>query len=149
MMKIYSFALTFIVLFFMGLSPAHANERDDVDALFAAWQVAVSSGHPEQVVDLYDKDAILVPTLAPNPVSTQEGRFEYFSHLMQKPNLKVEINSEIYQKLDRKNAVISGLYDFKFDGGHVPARYTFVFEKKHGNWVIVEHHSSMIPDTKS
>jgi len=47
--------------------------------------------------------------------------------------------------------VISGLYTFSFeeDGKMVsiPARFSFVYEKENGKWLIVEHHSSKVPST--
>jgi hypothetical protein len=46
-------------------------------------------------------------------------------------------------------AIDSGLYNFFFvrEGKAllVPARYTFVYRKRDGKWLIVEHHSSRVP----
>jgi hypothetical protein len=101
------------------------------------------------VVKLYDKEAVLLPTLAPQPLLTQEQRMEYFGKLTAKPKLTATVDDEHLKILDNDNAVISGLYTFRFeqDGKTVaiPARYSFVYEKKKEGWMIVEHHSSKVP----
>jgi hypothetical protein len=48
-------------------------------------------------------------------------------------------------------AVDSGTYRFTLmkDGviDHVDARFTFVYEKIDGTWLIVNHHSSAMPES--
>ena len=57
----------------------------------------------------------------------------------------VEQNVRVYGD----TAVNAGTYDFTiFPEGKsrtVPARYSFTYRKKDGQWVIVEHHSSLKP----
>ena len=52
--------------------------------------------------------------------------------------------------LDARTAIDTGIYRFTFhnaDGttNAVDARYTFVYEKRHGTWWIINHHSSLMP----
>ena len=53
--------------------------------------------------------------------------------------------------LDADHAVDTGVYRFTLDkpGGveTVDARYTFVYEKQGGDWLIVNHHSSAVPES--
>ncbi len=132
-------------------APAYAgNDEKEVAAAFADWRHALSSGKAETIVKLYDEDAILLATLAAKPLKTQEERLAYFTGLMRKPKLKATLNEEYIRRLDEDDAVVSGIYTFGFEESgktvEVPARYTFVFEKENGRWMIVEHHSSKVPD---
>jgi uncharacterized protein (TIGR02246 family) len=129
---------------------AWAGEKEEVQDAFKGWTNALSSGKAENVVNLYDKNAMLLATLNPTPIKDQQGRTEYFKKLTAKPKLKADVTEENIRLLDENSAVVSGLYTFSFeqDGKkvEVPARYTFVFEKEKDKWMIVEHHSSKVPE---
>lgn len=129
-----------------------AAERAEVKAAFAAWRAVLSGGKAAPVVALYAKDAVLLATLANKPILDQAGRTAYFTTLTAKPQLKATVNEEFVRLLDEDDAVISGVYTFSFeDAGKpvsIPARYTFVFKKLNGSWMIVEHHSSKMPMEK-
>lgn len=148
----------------LGAMPAHAEqaslpvqlsqaqlikEKTAVQSAFAAWRSALSSGKAQTIVALYADDAVLLATLAQQPILTQADRTAYFSTLMAKPKLAVKLDEEHVRLLDDNSAVVSGLYTFSYnDQGQsvkIPARYTFVFEDMGGQWKIVEHHSSKIP----
>lgn len=134
--------------------PIHKNSKEEaeVDKAFAEWREALSNGKAENVVKLYDKDAILLATLAAKPITTQEGRTEYFTKLTSKSKLTATVDEEHIKLLDADNAVVSGLYTFSFEENgsklEIPARYSFVYEKVKGKWVIVEHHSSKVPEAQ-
>lgn len=125
------------------------TEEKEVNAAFANWRKALSSGKADNIVKLYDKDAILLATLAAKPLTTQEARTEYFTKLTAKQKLTATVDEEHTKLLDENSAVLSGLYTFRFEEGgktvEIPARYSFVFEKEDGQWMIVEHHSSKLP----
>lgn len=133
-------------------SAAVAGEREEVRAAFAEWRTALSSGEARNIVQLYDEDAILFATLAPKPLTTQRARTEYFTTLTAKPKLSATVDQENIQILDDEYALVSGLYTFRYeqDGKMVavPARYSFVYEKEDGRWIILEHHSSKVPQAQ-
>ncbi len=132
--------------------PKASKEEAEVNAAFSSWRKALGSGKAENVVNLYDKDAILLATLATKPLITQEQRTEYFTKLTAKPKLSATVTEEHVRMLDEDDAVVSGLYTFSFeeDGKKVeiPARFSFVYEKENGKWMIVEHHSSKVPEAQ-
>ena len=142
--------LTLTILSVLSIqTPAWAGEKEEVDAAFTSWRTALSSGKAENVVKLYDKDAILLATLAAKPLTTQEQRTEYFTGLTAKPKLTATVNDKHIRLLDEDDAVVSGIYTFSFEEAgktvEIPARYSFVYEKENGKWMIVEHHSSKVP----
>jgi uncharacterized protein (TIGR02246 family) len=133
-----------------AMTPAQEQkETATVQAAYKEWRDALSSGKPEQIVGLYDDDAVLVATLANEPITTDEGRLAYFTKLMKKKNLKVTPQSEIIRFEGSDIAINTGLYTFSFTQNgkkvKVPARFTFVYEKDDGKWEIEDHHSSMLP----
>tara|TARA_B100000424_G_C22931914_1_gene495741 strand:+ start:886 stop:1254 length:369 start_codon:yes stop_codon:yes gene_type:complete len=113
--------------------------------LFDDWNKALQTGNSDEVVKLYDKNAILLPTLSPQVRHSHEEIKDYFVHfLAKKPIGKInESNIRIFGNL----AINSGIYTFNFkDGSSAQARFTYVYKKvDENNWIIVEHHSSLLP----
>ena len=119
--------------------------NDIILNLFDDWNKALQTGNPDEVVKLYDKKAILLPTLSGQVRHTHEEIKDYFVHfLSKKPIGKInESNIRIFGNL----AINSGIYTFNFkDGSSAEARFTYVYKKvDENNWIIVEHHSSLLP----
>ena len=117
--------------------------------LFDRWNAAVLTEDPEKVADLYARDAVLLPTLSPEIRTTRKGIVDYFEGFLAKHPSGEEIRS-VVKVLDPRTAIDTGIYRFTFhnaDGTttEVDARYTFVYEKRHGTWLIINHHSSLMP----
>ena len=121
------------------------TSNDIILNLFDDWNKALQTGHSDEVVKLYDKNAILLPTLSAQVRHTHEEIKNYFVHfLAKKPIGKInESNIRIFGNL----AINSGIYTFNFkDGSSAQARFTYVYKKvDENNWIIVEHHSSLLP----
>lgn len=116
-----------------------------IPALFEAWNNALQTRDPKQVTALYAEDAILLPTVS-NQVRHNHAEIEdYFVLFCAKgPQGKIdESNVRVFGDV----AINSGVYTFSFDDGAVvQARYTFVYRQIDGEWKIIEHHSSMMPE---
>jgi uncharacterized protein (TIGR02246 family) len=124
-------------------------KQQEIAALFDEWNAALATGNPEEVADLYAPDAVLLPTLSPEIRTTRAGIVDYFAHLLpSKP--QAVITEEIITVLDRDDAINTGLYTFTLTQNgvqqQVPARYTFVYQRTNGEWLIVNHHSSVVPE---
>lgn len=120
-----------------------------IDALFDRWNAAVETGDPEKVASLYAPDAVLLPTLSPEIRTDHDGLVDYFEHFLAK-NPSGERTESVIEVLDQTTAIDTGLYRFTFtaaDGSQTfaDARYTFVYEKRNGKWLIINHHSSLVP----
>jgi uncharacterized protein (TIGR02246 family) len=133
-------------------APAKVDVKKEVQDAFATWRTTLSGGKAEPIVALYAEDAVLLATLHNQPINNQKDRTEYFKGLTAKKDLKVKLDKEMVRVLDDATAAVSGTYTFSFeDAGKtvtVPARYSYVFEKIGGKWLIVEHHSSKFPMDK-
>jgi uncharacterized protein (TIGR02246 family) len=133
----------------VSAAPALASPRDEVKLLFTAWTEALSTGNAEAIAGLYAKDAVLISSLADDPITTPEQRLAYFESIMKLPKLSVRVNEQYLRLLHDNAAVISGLYTFEYENNgkpfYLPARFTFVFEVDNDRWVIVDQHSSQMP----
>lgn len=124
------------------------NDTKQLEEALELWCTNMSSGDPENIVNLFDSKAILLPTLAPNVLKTREEQLAYFTQLMQNPKLSVTVN-ESNLRIFGNIAINSGLYTFYFERQGqpviIPARFTFIYQKKPQGWLIIEQHSSQVP----
>ncbi len=125
---------------------ADAADLAEISALFEQWNASLATGDPSAVAAHYAQNAILLPTVSNKVRRTQAERIDYFEHFLEK-----EPRGRIDQADMRRHGDIatnSGLYTFEFrDGSVVRARYTFVYQKQpDGRWLIIEHHSSKLPE---
>lgn len=116
-----------------------------VKSLFQEWNRALLTGNPKNVIELYSLDAILLPT-ASNIVRHNHREIEdYFIDFLKKePKFElVESNIRVFNTL----AIHSGRYSatFKHDP-FIVARFTFVYQCISERWLIIEHHSSKMPE---
>jgi len=120
-----------------------------IHSLFDLWNEALLSGDAGKVAALYAPDAILLPTVSNKVRHSHEEIADYFAHfLLSKPNGKIlESNVRTFGDL----AINSGIYEFALSPENKPqtliqARFTFAYRKTGEDWLIVEHHSSKMPE---
>ena len=120
--------------------------NNEIIALFDQWNNALKTGNPKEVAALYATDAILLPTVSNKVRHNREEIEDYFVHFLAKgPVGKIdESNVRIFGDI----AINSGVYTFTFaDGASVQARFTYVYRQVDGEWLILEHHSSAMPES--
>ena len=122
--------------------------RDEVTALTSAWVEAFNSRDPARIAALYDPQAVLIGTTAAKPAVGASAIAAYFADAPRQPMSRVALGEHAARTYGDM-AIDSGLYNFfRVEGGKAtltPARYTFVYRKRDGRWLIVEHHSSRVP----
>lgn len=122
--------------------------KDQRTAATAAWRAAYNSRDPARITAMYDSDAVLwgttAKTVAPNPTAIAE----YFKDARKRPDARVTFGEQHIRVYDDV-AVITGYYTFSDiqDGkeGSRPAHFTMVFRNRDGKWLLVAHHSSLVP----
>lgn len=123
------------------------STKSEIADQFVMWNQALQTGDPDKVADCYAVDAILLPTVSAQVRHNNNEIRDYFVHfLAKKPYGRItEQNIRIYDNI----AINSGLYTFTLteDGAQtdVAARFTFVYRKDADGWLIIEHHSSILP----
>ena len=118
--------------------------------ILETWSNAVNSHNLEDVLSLYDQDAVLVATFSPVPLTTSDSIKSYFENLFSNPGAGVIFDYESInsQKLSESLEVMSGLYTFlkEQDGNQVKvaARFTYLIDTCSDS-PINHHHSSQLP----
>jgi len=125
-------------------------EQEILEA-FNKWNDMLKTGDAKLVAQKYAEDGqgILLPTVSPRVRHNRAEIEDYFVHFLEKNPVGIitESNIRVYGDI----AINSGLYTFELDdgeGGRVDAkaRFTFVYKKEGDDWMILEHHSSMLPE---
>ncbi|MDQ1047324.1 SgcJ/EcaC family oxidoreductase [Streptomyces sp. V4I2] len=126
--------------------------KKQIAALFDGWNAALQTGDSDKVADLYAKDAVLLPTVS-NQVRTDRAEIvDYFDHFLENKPVGKKIDT-IVEVLDSNSAIDAGVYEFTLTDPEtgkkrvVEARYSYAYEKIDGDWLIVNHHSSAMPES--
>lgn len=136
-----------------GKGSKHAKPvtKGQVLGLFDRWNAALQTGDPDKVADLYAKDAVLLPTVSNQVRADRAGIVDYFEHFLPNKPVGTKVES-VVSILDRDTVIDTGVYEFALtdhgtgEKSTVRARYTYAYEKQpNGNWLIVNHHSSKMP----
>ena len=139
-------ALTVVIL--LG-SVASAGPKEDVSAVTSEWGRALGEDDPDKVLQLYADDAVLWGTLSPMVRADRAALRDYFVTAFRVlPGLKVAFGDQ-FIRVYGNAAVNTGYYTFSYakDGEvkTLPARYSFTFINNGERWLIVDHHSSVMP----
>ncbi|MFE1876018.1 SgcJ/EcaC family oxidoreductase [Streptomyces sp. NPDC059496] len=134
--------------------PQHRDPQPgkaQIAGLFDTWNKALQTGDPKKVADLYASDAVLLPTVS-NKIRTDRAEIvDYFEHFLQNKPVGAKVET-IVNVLDKNSAIDTGVYAFTLTDpktgakSTVKARYTYEYEKRNGKWLIVNHHSSKMPE---
>lgn len=119
--------------------------ENEITALFDLWNSALQTGDPKKIALLYETNSILIPTMSNKVRHNHEEIEDYFDHFLAKgPVGRIdEANIRTFGQI----AINSGIHTFTFrNGSAVQARFTFVYRWNGECWMIVEHHSSKMPE---
>ena len=126
----------------------NAGASEQVAAATAAWRTAYDSRDPGRITALYDPSAVLWGTAAKALAPTPAAVGEYFKNAANRPNARVTLGEQVI-RVYGDTAVNTGYYTFSDlrEGQPVarPARFTLVFRSTGERWLIIAHHSSLVP----
>jgi uncharacterized protein (TIGR02246 family) len=130
----------------LGSTCSVAAPEDEVRAAAQLWIEGISKGDADYMVALYDKDAILHGTVSP---VLREGPTlirEYFAATVANPPV-MNFIEPMHIRVFGDTAINTGNYQTRF-GTNDPLtlRYSFVYHKVGDKWLIVDHHSSRMPE---
>lgn len=136
-----------LVLMVSISSIALAGPREDAYVAVERWSKALNDGTADDTAATYSPDASLWGTMATGLTTSPEAVKKYFA--AGAGVVKVKLGEHSSLQLSDTVIVDAGQYEFSRtkDGqtSTFPARYTFVLSKQGDKWVIVHHHSSLMP----
>ncbi|MEO6366585.1 MAG: DUF4440 domain-containing protein [Steroidobacteraceae bacterium] len=132
----------------LAAAPAWADAVADVDAATASWIGAFNRKSTGDIVALYARDAVFFGTSSPVLRDKPELVLEYFKSLPSLGDATIALGEHRVQVFG-DTAVSTGFYNrSSMEQRKVvisPARFSFVYAKRDGRWLIVNHHSSALP----
>lgn len=129
--------------------PATDASTPSVEAATAAWGNALAACNVDRIVALYDPRAVLWPTtmrtIANSPVAIRK----YFEGVCASSTGPKGSVTEQNVRLYGDTAINSGTFTINAmrDGKPtpIPVRFSFTYRQSGGQWLIVDHHSSLMP----
>jgi len=117
----------------------------EIASLFDRWNASLQTGDPKQVVANYAERSMLLPTMSNKPRLTPAEKEAYFDHFLEQGPVghidmrQIEIGCGM--------ALDAGLYTFTFSktGEQLSGRYSFTYGWNGSEWLILSHHSSVLP----
>lgn len=121
-----------------------------LDAQFAGFNNAWATKNPDKVTALFDKDAVLLATLANVPRTDHAGIRDYFVKFLKSSPVGQIDSSTI--RTGCNWALRAGTWTVSLTDpstgtqSDVRARYTFLYQFEDGRWKIEHLHSSAMPE---
>lgn len=127
-------------------SLGYAAPEDEVRAAAQLWVEGIGKGDADYMVSLYAEDAILHGTVSPVLRQGPALIREYFEATVANPPTMAFVEP-MHIRVFGDTAVNTGNYTTRF-GTNAPItlRYSFVYHKVGDKWLIVDHHSSRMPE---
>ena len=144
--SIYSVLL---LILFVTVPSAWAGPKEEVAAATAKWAELFTDDNPDTILVLYDKNAVLWGTLSPKRRDDPDAVRDYFvKAYVALPQHKVSFGDQLI-RVYGNTAINTGYYTFTYvkdgEAKSLPSRYSIVYVKKGKKWLIVDHHSSVMP----
>lgn len=113
--------------------------------LTLAWMEAFNAGSLSGITGLYDPQAVLWGTTATDLIDSPAGVIAYFERVLaMRPAPSVKLGPQRLRVFDDM-ALVSGHYDLQLGGQRLPARFSMALRRSTDRWLIVDHHSSLLP----
>ena len=120
------------------------------EQVVASWMSHINKRNLESLVDLYDPNAIMIPTFSNRLLNTPDKIRKYFSNLCDREELSIALheNTLTVQPVQDALYTVCGIYCWRFavEGEMLSfeARFSF-FLNLATEHPILQHHSSQIP----
>jgi len=148
-------ALCLLLPFFTGTTRAADEgseaQKAEVTATTQDWVEAFNARDPARIAALYAPEAVFWGTISKTIRTTPEAVLEYFQDsVTRRPRLQIAVADQ-HPRVLGDIAINSGAYTSREtrDGQEIvdQSRFTFVYRRKGGHWMIIDHHSSRVPGT--
>jgi uncharacterized protein (TIGR02246 family) len=129
--------------------PSSPASKAGVEAAIQSWIAAVNSCSVERIISLYDREAVLWPTTSRTIANSSQSIRQYFERVCSSPTPPKGAVTEQTVRVYGDMAINSGTLTVTVvrDGKPtpVPVRFSFTYRNTGGQWLILDHHSSLMP----
>jgi hypothetical protein len=134
----------------LDANESHCAPESPHREVILAWINAFNAGDVGGITSLYSQQAVLWGTFARRLITEPDERRDYFVRALgSKPAPQVALDS-LHVQPSHDFAIASGTYSLSVlvDGclRIMPARFTFVLRPLNQTWLIINHHSSLLPN---
>lgn len=140
--------LTLMALALLLPFPALADKTPAVEDALKEWVAAIVAGKADDVVNLYDKNAVMISTFKQHPITTRAALIRYYKEVVSNPDREVNVTEQHARRFG-DIAINTGEYTLSYtqegEVVEIPARFSFTYQLQNGKWMIVDHHSSDVP----
>lgn len=153
-MHIQLFVATLLMAFLSSCASTTGGAESDsaakaeVTAAVADWIAAYDSRDPARISAQYAPDAVFWGTGSKTVRTNPSDIAEYFKDAAKRPNARASIGEQ-HVRVYGNVAIATGYNTFSDirEGKRTPnpARFSMVFHKRDGKWILVDHHSSRLP----
>lgn len=142
-----------LLIWSLAASAGDAGDPDvvaEIKQTTAAWIDAFNVRDAQRIGMLYAPDAVFWGTVSPTIRITPAQVLAYFdASVARSPKLRIGVHEQHVRVYD-DTATNSGVYISRNPqpgGGDLlnVSRFTFVYQRREGQWLIVAHHSSRMP----
>ena len=133
------------------MMPGTSPDAAGVEAARQHWASAFNACDMPTLLALYDPAAVLWGTTSAVLIDTAEGMAAYFQRTFAaRPAPRVQMGEARVRLLGDGVALCSGAYTLHLssEAGEpraLPARFSLAYRRTGGQWLIVDHHSSLSP----
>ena len=135
-----------LALLTLQATVALAGTEDEVRVAGQLWIEGISKGDASYMASLYAENAILHGTVSTVIRQGHALILEYFEATEANPPVMNFVEPQ-HIRVFGDTAVNTGYYETRFGNGNaIRLRYSFVYHKEGEHWLIVDHHSSRMPE---
>lgn len=122
------------------------------EAVLKTWMSHINEASIESLLELYDKNAVLIPTFSNRLLNTPEKIRKYFENLVNREELSIALHEKtlVVQPIRDNLFSMCGIYCWRFavEGELLSfeARFSFIVDPTQPS-PIIHHHTSQIPRT--
>ncbi len=127
---------------------SEAAAREAIAAETSAWVEAFNSREASRLVSLYEPDAVLTDTSESKPRVGRDAIADYYAGVSKRPTQRVALGERTIRVFGDTAIDAGNLTYFEMRDGSAtttPGRYSITYRNRGGRWLIVDHHSSVLP----
>ena len=123
---------------------------DKPSDILQTWIDGINTADTKKLINLYDDNAVLIPTFSNRILDTKDKIKEYFEKVGNKEQLSIKLHDKtvICQEIKKELFVLTGIYNWRFaideEVFNFEARFSYVIDLSKEK-PIINHHSSQIP----